>query len=140
MQVTEQEIEFIRADIRSMGIKLDSIEDSILDHICCAIEAHPGSDFNSVYAEVKQSFGEHELLNIQKQVISISKKNKEKMKKTMYFIGFVATFLTTTGMLFNFMHWKGAAIILVSGVILINLGFLPMYFYDRYKKSVSGNS
>ncbi|MBC7426729.1 MAG: hypothetical protein H7321_09360 [Bacteroidia bacterium] len=59
------------------------------------------------------------------------------MKKAIYVVGFIATFMTTTGLLFQFLHWKGAAFILIMAVVLINFGFLPMFFYHRYKRSES---
>lgn len=137
MQITEEQIEFIRNDIRNRGVKLDQLVNTLLDHICCAIEAHPGKAFNTVYAEVIQSFGEQGLLKIQEEIIILNIKKEEKMKKVMYVTGFIATFLTTTGLLFKLQHWQGASIILILGIMLINLGFLPMYFYDKYKRSVS---
>ncbi len=139
MEITDDQIEFIRNDVRNRGVKLNSLADDIVDHICCAIETHPGSDFNGVYAEVIKSFGEKGLLRIQQEtIVLLTIKKEEKMKKTMYVIGFIATFLTTTGLLFKLQHWQGASIILILGIMLINLGFLPMYFYDKYKRSVSG--
>lgn len=59
------------------------------------------------------------------------------MKATMNLMGFLAVFAITTGMLFKIMHWPWAGIILVTGVLLLNVGFLPMYFFDRYKKAVN---
>jgi hypothetical protein len=56
------------------------------------------------------------------------------MKKTMYVLGYIAVLLSTTGLLFRTMHWPGASIMLVVGVVLLNVGFLPMFFYNRYKQ------
>lgn len=55
----------------------------------------------------------------------------------MNLIGFLSVFAITTGMLFKVMHWPWSGIILVLGVFLLNVGFLPMYFFDRYKKAVN---
>lgn len=138
MQITENQIEFIRNDLRNRGLKLNSLLNSLVDHICCAIESHPGSDFNIVYAEVIRTFGEQGFIKIQMETeLLLTIKKEEKMKKTMYVIGFISTFLTTTGLLFKLQHWQGASIILIAGIMLINLGFLPMYFYYKYKRSVS---
>lgn len=137
MQITEQHIAFILEDLHKKGVTLNNLVDNLLDHICCAIEAHPGPDFNTAYTEVIRSFGEQDLLKIQKEIKLLTIKKEEKMKKTMYVIGFMATFLTTTGLLFKVQHWQGASIMLILGVMLINLGFLPMYFYDKYKSSLA---
>lgn len=58
------------------------------------------------------------------------------MKATMYSLGFISVFLITTGMTFKIMHWPGANISLVAGVFLLNVGYLPLYFIDRYKRSI----
>lgn len=58
------------------------------------------------------------------------------MKATMNLFGFLALFCTFTGLLFKMMHWPGAGVSLVVGVLLLNVGFLPMFFYDRYKRSI----
>jgi hypothetical protein len=137
MELSEEQIEFIRLEILRMGVEQGSLANSLVDHVCCAIEAHPGSDFNAAYVEAIRTFGDNGMIKIQKEIILISTiKTTEKMKKTMYVTGFLAAFLSSTGLLFKLMHWQGASIMLVLGVIFINLGFLPMYFYGKYKSAV----
>jgi hypothetical protein len=58
------------------------------------------------------------------------------MKASMNLFGFLAFFSIFTGILFKIMHWPGASVSLVLGVLLLNVGFLPMFFYDRYKRSL----
>ncbi len=55
------------------------------------------------------------------------------MKRAVYLIGFLACFTLSTGLIFKMMHWPGANIMTVSGFIVLNIGFLPLYFYDKYK-------
>jgi hypothetical protein len=55
----------------------------------------------------------------------------------MNVFGFLAFFFIMTGLLFKLMHWPGANVSLVLGVMLLNVGFLPMFFYDRYKRSLA---
>ncbi len=138
MELTEQQIEFIRADIREKGVTLNSLADDIVDHICCFLEAHDGTEFKTAYEEAIRMFGEGGLIRIQETTLSLTLKPTENMKKTMYVTGFIATCLTTTGLLFKIQHWQGASVMLVLGIALLNLAFLPMFFYDRYRKSVAG--
>jgi predicted RND superfamily exporter protein len=58
------------------------------------------------------------------------------MKKTMYLLGYLAVFLMTTGLLFKLQHWPGAAIMLTIAIALFNFGFLPLFIYGRYKRTV----
>ncbi|MHB1276764.1 MAG: hypothetical protein ACYC1Q_00015 [Bacteroidia bacterium] len=138
MEITESQLAFIREDIRNRGITLDSLADNLVDHICCVLEIHPGTDFDSAYLEVLGTFGEKGIAQIQQETILLLNINKEeKMKKAIYLTGFIATFLATTGLLFTFFHWKGASIILMMGFLFLNFGFLPLFFMDRYKRAVS---
>lgn len=138
IEITESHVAFIREDIRNKGVTLDSLVENLVDHICCALETHPCPDFEIAYTEVIHSFGEKGILKTQKEtILALTIKKEEKMKKVMFVIGFIALFLSTTGIVFKLQHWPGASIILVTGVLLINFAFLPMYFIDRYKRAVS---
>jgi len=55
------------------------------------------------------------------------------MKKSVYVLAFLSCFLISTAVLFKIMHWPSASIMLVTGVALLNFGFLPVFFYQKYK-------
>lgn len=48
-------------------------------------------------------------------------------------IGYLSISITILAILFELMHWPGAGIMLVLGVGLIVFGYLPVFFYQRYK-------
>lgn len=138
MKITDKQLEFIQADVFNRGIHMHSLAEDIIDHICCAIEASEEGEFDQIYKAVIDAFGEEGLYKIEEATIQLLTIKKEKiMKKTMYLIGFIATFLSSTGILFKILHWPGANIMLLVGIVLINIGFLPLYFYDKYKRSVA---
>ncbi|WP_330441583.1 hypothetical protein [Flavobacterium sp. C4GT6] len=58
------------------------------------------------------------------------------MKKLVYVFGFISLFLISNGVLFKIMHWPGASIQLCTGVVILNFGYLPFYFYKKYKAQV----
>jgi len=55
------------------------------------------------------------------------------MKKAVYVLAFLASFLISSGVISKFMHWPGASALLVSGFAFLNLGFLPVFFYQKFK-------
>ena len=55
------------------------------------------------------------------------------MKQTTEVLAFLASFLISTGIMFKIFHWPYAGIILFSGFIILNFGFLPIYFFGRKK-------
>jgi len=134
MTLSEDQIDFIFRDICNNGITDTEIAESLLDHLCCAIERSPAQDFESAYATAITQFGPDGIPKIQEETIQLLTHKEETMKKTMFVLGYVAVFLSTTGLLFKLQHWPGAGIMLVVGIALLNFGFLPMYFYDRYKR------
>lgn len=56
------------------------------------------------------------------------------MKRSVYVLGFLATFLLSMGLLFKMMHWPYANILMCSGFIFLNFGLLPVYFYHKYRQ------
>jgi hypothetical protein len=135
MELTAEQIEFIQQDIRSRGITMHGLIDSLTDHICCAIENDTETDFDTAYTNAIEAFGDDGLQKTQHSIALLFNLKKEiTMKRTMYVLGYIAVLLSTTGLLFRTMHWPGASIMLVVGVVLLNVGFLPMFFYNRYKQ------
>ncbi len=57
--------------------------------------------------------------------------------KIINLIGFLSSFALSTGIMFKIMHWPFASIILFSGFVLLNFGFLPLYFFNRKSKQAS---
>jgi hypothetical protein len=49
--------------------------------------------------------------------------------------GITSTFLFTVGMLFKVMHWPGANMLLVIGLVLFAALFLPVFFYQLYQRA-----
>ncbi|WP_220463943.1 GldL-related protein [Adhaeribacter radiodurans] len=138
MKLTKDQILFIEQDIRERGITMEKLADSLLDHICCSIESGPESDFATAYAHSLTSFGKEGIQKIQQEIkLQLLFKKEIMMKKMMYVFGYIAASLVTTGLLFKLNHWPGATILLVLGIALLNLGFLPLYFYERYKMATS---
>lgn len=136
MKLSDDHIEYIQRDLLLRGITMTELNESLVDHICCMVENSPLASFKDAYLEVIQQFGGSQIPSIQKQTKRLLiTKNSIIMKKTFYIVGFLAAFLTSTGVLFEMQQWPGAGVLLVIGVALFNLGVLPMYFIDRYKKS-----
>ena len=137
MELTSEQISFIRQDILKRGLTMDDVADSLVDHICCIIENDDSDDFEIAYKKAIGIFGNDGIRQIQHDIILILTFKKEMtMKKTMYLIGYVAALFISTGLLFKIQQWPGAAIVLTLGIVLLNFTFLPMYFYRKYKQVV----
>lgn len=101
----------------------------LLDHCCCAIEAYLDAGITFETAREKAIMQLHhrgfsaieaELYFQLNQIIPLV------MKKLQYFTGFLAAMLLCPGLLFRFMHWPGADILLLCGHLLLLLTMLNL--------------
>ncbi|SDM31407.1 hypothetical protein SAMN05421823_11256 [Catalinimonas alkaloidigena] len=136
MELSSDQIDFIGRDVRRRGIVLDDLAESLVDHLCCTLENGTESDFDRAYAAALEAFGQRGLVQVQRETfVFLILKRKIAMKKAMYLLGYLATCLTIMGMMFKLLHWPGANVMLVVGLLLLSFGYLPLYFYDRYQQS-----
>lgn len=137
MELLDSHVERIKGDLARQGVTMDKLSDSLLDHICCAIEEMDANDFEQAYEQVVERFGEDGIRNVQEETTNLIYKKEFTMKKTMYILGYFASMFAITGVLCKMMHWPGAGPSLLLSALLLNFGFLPLYFRDKYKQSIS---
>jgi hypothetical protein len=56
------------------------------------------------------------------------------MKKSFYILGFITFFILGIGAMFEFLTWPYRGIIVFIGFLFLNFGFIPTYFYQKYKQ------
>ena len=144
MSLTEEQIEYISRNLEFYGISSDELREDLLDHICTHIETSDQNDFDSAYNEALQKFGGYAGVGkVERDTyLMVTFRSNLKRQKIVYIIGFIATFTLVLGFLFKIMHWPWASIILFSGFLILLFGYIPLYFYQRYKlfykKGISG--
>jgi hypothetical protein len=52
-------------------------------------------------------------------------------------IGFIASLAICIGILFRILHWPGARMIIITGCVLLLLGYLPIYILSIYKNTTN---
>jgi hypothetical protein len=69
--ISDQQIDFIRHDISRHGIKIESLQQNLLDHICIIIEENleEHGDFEKFYASAIKTFYKEELREIEEETI-----------------------------------------------------------------------
>ncbi|HEU4716483.1 MAG TPA: hypothetical protein VFU15_01565 [Bacteroidia bacterium] len=135
--LTEEQIDFIREDIRRRGVFTESLQEDLLDHICCFIEEQPddAGPFGDVYRRALDAFGAQGLGGVQDELLSVfNHKYLKPMKKLMYISGAFASIALLAGAFFKIQHWPGAGILLVSGTLVLTFFFLPFIFYLQFKE------
>ena len=56
------------------------------------------------------------------------------MKKIIYFIALITTFLIVSGSLFKIMHWPGAAVMIILGSFSFAFLFIPLIILKKIKE------
>ena len=56
------------------------------------------------------------------------------MKKTIYIIALLTTFLILSGSLFKIMHWPGAAVLITSGSFSFAFLFIPLIILKKFRE------
>jgi hypothetical protein len=136
-QLKDQHIDFILNDISARGVTIEDLQYNLLDHICCVIENNleENGDFESFYNRTVQTFFKHNLKEIEEETISlIIFKNYYTMKKAMIISGTISTALLSMGLILKLMHWPGASIGILLGIVTLSLVFLPLMFLLKIKE------
>lgn len=91
--LTENHINFILNDIESRGVKMESLQQSLLDHICCILEDEitEEKEFEREYDSIVKRFFKEDLSEIEKETKQLLRnKYYYQMKKFLYIILFVS--------------------------------------------------
>lgn len=135
--ISDEQIDFILSDISARGIEMVGLQQDLVDHICCIIEhsLDDDGDFESFYNTTIKEFYRRDLKEIEEETINLLiHKNYYVMKKIMLVSGGISTALLILGILFKFMNWPGALILIFCGILVLSLIFLPLSFVLRVKE------
>ncbi|MBI3517814.1 MAG: hypothetical protein HY062_00465 [Bacteroidetes bacterium] len=140
-RISDQQIDYILSDIGARGVEMESLQQNLLDHICCIIENNleDNGDFESFYKKTIKTFYKDELWEIEEEtLLLLTYKNYYTMKKIMINSGIAAATFFIFGSLFKFMHWPGASVLLLLGIGIGALVYLPLLFL--FKKNETTES
>ncbi|MBA3682702.1 MAG: hypothetical protein H0W73_16305 [Bacteroidetes bacterium] len=138
--LSDKQIDFILNDIGARGVKMEDLQLNLLDHVCCIIEQNleTDGDFEKFYHTTIKTFYKDALWEIEEETINLLIfKNYYVMKKIMILSGTVSAILMSTGIFFKFLHWPGASMFLVLGIVISSLIFLPLLFTLKAKEKQS---
>jgi len=135
-RISDQQIDYILNDIGARGVEMESLQQNLLDHVCCIIENNleENGDFESFYKKTIHTFYKDELWEIEEEtLLLLTYKNYYTMKKTMIFSGSFSAATMILGILFKFLYWPGASMFIILGIGTSSLIFLPLLFVLKSK-------
>ena len=127
--ITDEQIDFILADIKQNGIDTEDLQLNLLDHICCILEQEVGvdDDFAASYKRVARQFYKRELSEIEEETKQLLQfKNYYAMKRLMLISGAISAAAFIGGSILKIMAWPGASALLFLGVVILSFLFLPL--------------
>jgi len=87
--LSEQQIDFIHGDINARGIRLESLQYDLLDHVCVIIEQklEKDEDFEQCYEATIKAFYRQELREIEEETIFLlACRNRLTLSRNQFFV------------------------------------------------------
>lgn len=136
-QISDKQIDYIFNDISARGVEMESLQQNLVDHVCCIIEQNleANGDFEDFYQQTIKTFYKDALWEIEEEtLLLLTFKNYYTMKKIMIRSGAISAIVMTAGILFKFMHWPGASLLIILGIFISSFIFIPLLFTLKAKE------
>ena len=140
MRLTDEQERKIIELLDKDGLKMKSLRDDILDHLCCVVEIRikKGEAFEMALQEALIELAPNGLSEIERKTIFLLNYRRILMMKIlMYLIGFVGAFTLTAGITFKLLYFPYANMLFTGGFLLLLLVFLPLYTFDKFKLAIA---
>ncbi|MFT6867304.1 MAG: hypothetical protein ACJA08_002144 [Cyclobacteriaceae bacterium] len=114
--LSKKQIDLIAEDLRIQGITFEPLHEELMDHMISDIETQmeKGNDFPTAWDLVKTEIPNNHFKNIQKETMEILSKKINPLKV----FGKISFGLLTLATTFKMLHWPGAAVLLISFLVV----------------------
>jgi len=140
--ISEQQVDFVAAELDKAMAKHTSLKDDLLDHMCCLIEIEMNkndSSFEAAYQKAFQQTAPNGFAEIHYETLFLLNYNKiMTMKRFTYITGFVFALAFTIGLFFKLMHFPLAMILMLSGGSGLAFIFIPLLLINKFKEKAVG--
>jgi len=139
MRLSDEQVEIIQSYIEKSGIHLQSLQEDVLDHLCCVLEENEkvNEDFEKNLQDAINDLAPEGLFKLENEtVFLLSSKKILNMKKLMYAIGLGSSIALTMGLCFRLLQWPGGWELMTYGFIVFTLLFLPLTIIDKFKLKI----
>ncbi len=142
MTLSSDQVSFVRKYVERNGIRLDTLRDDVLDHLCCSVEVrmHDGKPFERALKEATDELAPEGLRKLEYETILLLNSKNVLMKKFMYFIGLASAMAMSIGFAFQILHMPGGYQLTNYGFLTFALAFLPALAYNSYRANVKRNT
>ena len=128
-ELSEKEIRRLNREIEKQGLTYTELQQELLDHLCCDVEAEmeEGLEFVKALEKVRKEMGKDRIQQIQEETLLLINQKYRMMKKFMYILGMIAPAMLITGTIFKIQHWPGAGVLLMLSLFMLGAIYLPVF-------------
>jgi hypothetical protein len=140
MKLTTDQENIIEDFVDAQGLKIQTLRDDVIDHLCCVVESELGKDksFEHLLDKAIMDLAPNGLIEIQhKTIFLLNSKRIIFIKKLMSLIGFIGSITLTAGVTFKLLRMPFGTELFTVGFLTLLLIFIPLIVIDRYKISLS---
>ncbi|MEM6628543.1 MAG: hypothetical protein AAF694_02675 [Bacteroidota bacterium] len=140
MKLSEEQEEIVRKYVEEYNLKLRTLSDDIIDHLCCVLESElgKGKSFDQVLHDAITELAPQGIIDLQRKTFYLlNSKRIIVMKKLTYLTGFTGSISLTSGAAFKLLHLPGADQLFMLGYIVFLLIFVPLLAVDRSQASTT---
>jgi hypothetical protein len=134
-ELSEKEIRRLSREIDRQGLTYRELQQELLDHLCCDVEAEmdEGLEFVKALEKVKKEMGKDRIQQIQEETLLLINQKYRMMKKFMYILGMIAPAMLITGTIFKIQHWPGAGVLLTLSLFMLGAIYLPVFIMVKIR-------
>ena len=140
MKLTPQQEQMIESIVDSQGLKIKSLRDDVIDHLCCVVESGMGKEksFQQLLDKALSDLAPNGLIEIEnKTIFLLTSKRILIMKRLLYLTGFIGSITLTAGITFKLLRMPYGYELFTIGFLTLLLVFIPLLALDRYKVAIS---
>lgn len=140
MKLTQEQEEIIENVVHSQGLKIKSLRDDVIDHLCCVVESgmDKGKSFQELLDKALLDLTPNGLIGIEnKTIFLLNSKRILIMKKLLYSTGFIGSITLTAGVTFKLLRMPYGYELFTIGFLTLLLVFIPLLALNRYKVAIS---
>ncbi|MFZ5552867.1 MAG: GldL-related protein [Bacteroidota bacterium] len=131
--LTGKEVNIVHDFLVDHGVDYEPLRDDLVDHLCCSIESkmESGMLFREAFSLSVEEFGELGIERTHQATIYLLTLKQRVMKNIASVTGITGSAFTIIGFTLKFLHLPPANILLVLGLSMIGLIFLPLILFIK---------
>ncbi len=135
MKLTDVQEEIVRKYVEAQELKLSTLSDDIIDHLCCVLESELGKEksFDQVLQDAVAELAPNGIRELERNTFHLINSKRIIMKKLTFLMGLTGAMALTGGATFKLLHLPGANQLFMIGYLAFLLVFIPLLAVDRFK-------